>query len=181
MLFGLQRVVKGDVGGREIDLLGKGAGLGTAEDPLHTAVLPLDGQGAVIAHLVEHPDDVVEVHVAVAGGNEIPAPPLIPEGNVGAQDAVAAVEVQLGILDVDVVDPVGKVKEEHGRIQALPDQMTGVKVDAQGGAVIKGLQQLFGAPVVIGDLSGMDLQRQLDAVLVIHIHNMGDQSSLMRW
>lgn len=90
----------------------------------------------------------------MAGRDEVPAPALIAEGDMGTQDAVAAVEIQLDILDMNMIDPVREVQQEHLGIQALPDQMAGIKVDAQGGTAVKGIQELFRAPIVKGNLRG---------------------------
>lgn len=107
----------------------------------------------------------------MAGRDEVPAPALIAEGDMGTQDAVAAVEIQLDILDMNMIDPVREVQQKHLGIQALPDQMAGIKVDAQGGTAVKGIQELFRAPIVKGNLRGMDLQGQFDTAAVKLVHD----------
>ena len=129
----------------------------------------------MVAALVQDAADAVEIHVAMAQGDEVPAPAHIPKGDVGAQDAVASVEVQLDVLGVDVVDPVDEVAAEDHGVHALPQQVAGIEVDAHGGPVVEDLQQLLGGPVVKGDLGGMDLQRQLDAAGVVDVHDGAPQ------
>lgn len=49
--------------------------------------------------------------------------------------------------------------------------MAGIKVDAQGGTAVKGIQELFRAPIVKGNLRGMDLQGQFDTAAVKLVHD----------
>ena len=49
----LYGIVKSHLGGRKIDLLCKGTGLGSAENAFHSAVFPLYGERPVIADLME--------------------------------------------------------------------------------------------------------------------------------
>lgn len=58
--------VEGDRGRLEVDALGELARLGRAGFPLHAAVLPLDGQGPVVADVVQSADDFLEVDPAPA-------------------------------------------------------------------------------------------------------------------
>ena len=65
----LDGVIKSHIGRREVDLLRESAGFSTAEYPFHPAVFPFDGQRAVIPDLIQCTDNVVEINIAVAGGN----------------------------------------------------------------------------------------------------------------
>src|SRR6185312_9676952 len=105
-------------------------------EAVHSGVFPLDGDGAVVADRVEHPEALLPRHVAVAGGDEVPAAAGIRPWQVGAEPAVAAVAgLPFGVLAVDVVDPVLEVPEEADRVQVLPDEVARVPVEAERLAV----------------------------------------------
>ena len=129
----------------------------------------------MITHLVQLPDDAVEVHVAVAQGDKVPAPPGVPKFDMAAQDACPAVQGHLHVLHVHVIDPVRKIPQEHAGIHPLPHQVGGVEVEAQGGTAVKDLQQLGRAIVVEGDLRGMYLQGKLHIAFVKHVEDGGPQ------
>ena len=50
---------------------------------------------------------------------------------MAAEDAAAAVERDDRVLDVDVVDAVGEFADELDRVDALPDAVAGVEVEAE--------------------------------------------------
>ena len=77
---------------------------------------------------------------------------------------------------MDVVHAVHKVAQEQMGRHALPQQVAGVEVQAELGAVGKLLQQLLGGVVVESDLAGMDLQGELDAVGLELIQDRGPQA-----
>src|SRR5690606_30398978 len=83
--------VEGDGAGREVELADEGGGLGGAVHAVHADVLPLDGERAAVADVVEGDDDVLELHVAVAEGAEIPVAAGVAEVGVAAEDADVAV------------------------------------------------------------------------------------------
>ena len=51
-----------------------------------------------------------------------------------AEDRAAPVEQPLGVLDVDVVDAVGEVDREGGRVEELVGEVARVEVDAEARA-----------------------------------------------
>ena len=103
-----------------------------ADEPVHAGVLPLDRDRAVVADGVEHPEARLPRHVAVAGGDEVPAAARVGPRQVRAQPAVAAVaDLALRVLAVDVVDPVLEVPQEADRVEVLPDEVAGVPVQAR--------------------------------------------------
>ena len=77
-----------------------------------------------------------------------------------------AVERPGGVLDVDVVDPVGERPDELDGVDELPEQVAGVEVEAELGAVVERLQGRLGRVDVEGDLGRVDLQGELDAALL---------------
>jgi hypothetical protein len=91
----------------------------------------------------------------VAEGDEVPAASGVGPGERGAEPPVAAVEVFLRVLEVDVVDAVTEVPGETGAVQVLPGEVAGVEVEPGGGAVADGLQGTPGGPVVVGGLAGV--------------------------
>src|SRR5699024_6054505 len=77
--------------------------------------------------------------------------------------------------DVDVIDALGEIPQEHAGVHALPQQVAGVEVEAQGRPLPDLLQQALGAVVVEGDLGGMHLQGQAHAALVVYVEDGGPQ------
>ena len=102
----------------------------------------------------------------MAQGAEVPAAAQVAEVDVGAQQAAAAVQRDGGVLHVDVVHAIDEVLQEEVRLDALPDQMAGVEVQAELRAIRKLGQQLLGGIVVKGDLTGVHLKGEHHAVLL---------------
>ena len=73
--------------------------------------------------------------------------------------------VRDGVLHVHVVDAVGEGADELDRVDALPEQVAGVEVEAELGPVVEGLEGRLGRVDVEGDLGGMDFQAELHAAL----------------
>src|SRR5690606_23514317 len=83
----LKRVLKAAAGSRRrIQRLDKGARLPGAKLPVHGVILPLHGQGARVADVVEGPDDRLEVDAAPARRAEIPSAAGITEGQVRGEN-----------------------------------------------------------------------------------------------
>ena len=87
------------------------------------------------------------------------------------KDAAAAVERHDRVLHVDVVDAVGERADELHRIDALPDQVAGVEVEAELLAVVQRLQGPLGRVQVEGDLGRVHLQGELHAALAEHVED----------
>jgi hypothetical protein len=78
-------------------------------DAVHAHVLPLDGERALVADVVERDDDLLEVDVAAADAAEVPVAARVAEVGVAAEHAGAAVAAAPpGVLHVDVHDAVAK-------------------------------------------------------------------------
>src|SRR5262245_59587775 len=76
----------------------------------HACYLPPDGDRAVITDGIERPEAVLPRHIAVTGRDEVPPAPPVGPGQVRREPAAATVaDAYLGVLAVDVVDPVGEV------------------------------------------------------------------------
>src|SRR5207253_2521887 len=121
---------------------------------VHARVFPLDGERPLVAGRVQGADDLVEVDVAVAEGAEIPAAAGVAEGQVGAEDAGAAVEADGAVLHVHMEDPLGEVADEEVRLHSLPLQVAGIEVEAEGMPVAEGLEQALRGVEIEGDLGG---------------------------
>src|SRR5690606_18515966 len=118
---------------------------------------------ALIANLVEGPDNLVEVDVASSDGAEVPATARIAKGQVRRQDARPPVERHLDVFGVHVEDPVREgVDELHG-VDALPEEVAGVEVKAEGRVVAHGLKGPLCRVEVKGDFGGVHLEGKLDA------------------
>ena len=100
----------------------------------------------------------------MADGDEVPPAPGIGPRQVRAEPAVATVQVLLRVLGVDVVDLVGEVGEEAGRVEVLPDHVARIPVDPELRPV-DGLQHLLCRPVVIGQFAGVYLGSEPDPAL----------------
>src|SRR5699024_7069568 len=79
--------------GRWVEQLGGDelAGLAGAVQPLHPGVLPLHRDGPLVADGVQYPKALLPRHVAVPGGDEVPATTRIRPRQVRAQSAVTPV------------------------------------------------------------------------------------------
>src|SRR5262249_48384408 len=102
----LHRRVERSIRRREVGAANELQRLGSTPLAVHAAVLPLDRERTCVADLVECPEELVEVDVAVTGGDEVPAAFAASEVEVRAQDRAAPVEAALRVLHVDVKDPV---------------------------------------------------------------------------
>ena len=62
---------------------------------------------------------------------EVPGAPQITEAQIGAKDPILAVHLDVYVFHVRVVDIRSKIAEVHDGINALPEKMAGVIVDAE--------------------------------------------------
>ena len=62
-----------------------------------------------------------------------------------------------------VIDAVGEGPDELDRVDELPEQVAGVKVEAELGPVFDAFEGPLGRVDVEGDLGRMDLEAELDA------------------
>ncbi len=65
----------------------------------------------------------------------------------------------------------GKAANELHGIDALPDQVAGVEVEAELLAVAQSLESSLGRIEIEGDFRGMDLQRELDSAFAKDIED----------
>src|SRR5918999_2587461 len=114
-----ERRVERERGWREVQPAGEGQRVLRAVLAVHARVLPLDRQGPRVARAVERADERLEVDVAAPRRDEVPAALGRAEVQVRAEDRAAAVERHVRVLDVDVVDPVGELVDERGRVEEL--------------------------------------------------------------
>lgn len=159
-------------GGYAGQLLQETKCFGGAGQAVHAGVLPFHGEWAAVSDGVQRADAVLPGDVSVAGGDEIPAAARVPPGQVRGEPAAAAVAgADPGVLAVGVVDPVAELQDEVHRIDVLPDHVGRVPVQPEGPAVADGLQGAPSRPEVVGDLAGMDLQREPYALLLEHVED----------
>ena len=163
--------VEGDVGGGEVDVLGELAGFAGAHFAVHAHVFPFDGEGAGVTDVVEGADDFFEADATAADAAEVPAATLIAEREVTGQDAGATVEGDRGVFHVSMIDAIGEVTDELNRIDALPDEVAGVEVEAELFAVVERLEGGFSGVDVEGDFRGMDFEGELDAAFLEDVEN----------
>ena len=140
-----------------------------------------DRESAFIADHPQGGDDIfpVSVIVAVADAAEDPAAVQLVREVLGVQYAVdsGVVLVDLGVLRMEVEDRMflAEGPDCGGGVNTLPDQMAGIKVNAQGRALFEDFQQFLCAPVIESDLCRMDLQGNLYAAFVKFVHDRGPQ------
>src|SRR5215204_1656616 len=133
---------------------------------VHPRIFPLDAEGPLVADTVQRPDAVLQVHVTVARGDEVPTALGAAEVQVASQYAPAAVQPLAAVLDVEVVDPIGELLDERCGVEELVGEVARVEVDTEALAVADGVESLAGAYEVVGDLRGVHLQAPPDALLV---------------
>ena len=81
-----ERCVEGDAGRGEVGAAHERERIRRPPVAVHPRVLPLDRERPGVADPVERPDHRLEVHVAVAGRDEVPAAPRLAEVEVPAED-----------------------------------------------------------------------------------------------
>jgi hypothetical protein len=113
--------------------------------------------------LIERTDDRLEVDPAATRGAEVPAAARIAEAEVACEDAGAAVEGGDRVLDVDVIDAIGEGAEKLDRIDPLPVEVAGIEVESELLAAAERLESALGGDQIVGDLRGVDLEREADA------------------
>ena len=75
------------------------------------------------------------------------------------------------VLAVDVIDPLAEVIEKPDWVHVLPHHMAGVPVEAERVTVFDRLEGGDSRPVIVGNLSGMDLIGEPHATLVEDVEN----------
>src|SRR3954453_1201655 len=130
-----ERGVEGDGGRREVRAPHECERVGRAPVAVHARVLPLDRERAGVAGAVERAEHRLEVDVAVAGGDEVPAAAGGAEVGVATEDRGAPVEPALGVLDMGVEDARAELVDERGGVEELVLEVAGVEVDPEAGAV----------------------------------------------
>ena len=130
---------------------------------VHATILPLHRERALVAGLVEGPDDLLEIDAAAARRTEVPAPAGIAEVDVAAEDPGAAIQGHDRVLDVDVVDAVMERADELHGTDALPVEVAGVEVEAEFLTVVDRCQGPLGRVDVERDFGRMDFERELDS------------------
>src|SRR4051794_6508355 len=138
---------------------------------VHPDILPLDRQRSFVFRLVQRPDDLLEVHTTPAGRAEIPTATRIAKVEMAAENAASTVERHDGILDVNVVDAVREFANELHRINALPQQMARVEVEAEFLAVTDRIECPAGRRDVERDLGGVHLERESHPAFPKHVEN----------
>ena len=123
-------------------------GLRPSGESIHSGVFPLHRHRVLISDEVQHPEDALPGHVAVAGRDEIPSSAGVGPRQVGSESTVAPVELLARLLQVHVVDPVLEVPQESDRVEVLPHEVTGVEVQSESRPVADGLQRPLRGPVV---------------------------------
>src|SRR5690606_25459871 len=107
---------------------------------------------AGVPDLVQLADDLLERDVAVTERDEVPPAPHVAVEQVTVEDAVAAVEVDVRVLQVHVVDAVTELVEEGDRVDALPLEVAGIEIQTEPVAMPDRFERARGRPEVERDL-----------------------------
>ena len=90
---------------------------------------------------------------------------------MAGQNPAAAVERDDRVLDVDVINPIGKGAQKLDRIDPLPEQMAGIEIEAELFAAVERLERSLGGVQVEGDLRRMNFQGEPHAALAEDVQN----------
>src|SRR5262249_54901958 len=112
-----------------------------------------------------------EVDLAATWRTEVPAAAGGAEVQVRAENARAAIERPRRVLDVHVIDPVRERAQERHRVDELPEQMTGIEIEAKLGPVVERHEGCLRRVEIKGDLRWVDLQREPDAAFLEDIED----------
>ena len=85
----------------------------------------------------------------------------LAEVEVAGEDRAAPVEPAQRVLHVHVVDAVGELLDEGGRVEELVREVARVEVDPEALAVADRLERLAGRDEVVGDLGRVHLEREV--------------------
>ena len=80
------------------------------------------------------------------------------------EDRPATIKPLLRVLDAHVVDAVGELERELGRVEVLVCEMGRVEVDAERRASADGCKRLLGCHEVVCDLRRVHLQAEADTL-----------------
>src|SRR5829696_9177564 len=111
---------------------------------IHATVFPFDRKRAIIADAVQHANDRFQIDITMTGRDEIPTTAWITEVQVRTEDAGETVQVEFRVLDVNMVDAIRKGGDEIDRIKQLVNEVAGVKIEAEGLAMIQSSKILLG-------------------------------------
>ena len=111
-----------------------------------------------VADPVERPEECSEVDVAVSR-RATPAAALVAEVEVRREDRAPSVEAADGVLDVYVVDAVGELQSEGGRVEELVCEMGRIEIDPERGTTVDRLERLAGRYEVVSDLGRVHFSR----------------------
>src|SRR3712207_4974755 len=166
MLFPSECRVEGARRRLEVQPPDEGGRLPRPLNPVHAGVLPLHRERTVVAYAVQSPDYRLEIHTPAPDRSEVPAPAVVAESEVRGKDAALSVESPECILDVGVVDTLWEAVDELHGIDELPVEVAGIEVEPESLAVADCFQRPLRGVDVVGDLGGVDLEGEPDALRV---------------
>src|SRR5581483_11554913 len=120
---------------------------------------------------VQRPQQRLEVDVAAAGRDEVPAPLHLAEVEVRAENRAPPVEAAPRVLHVHVVDAVAELERELGRIEELRREMARVEVDPERVPAADRLERPPRRDEVVRDLGRVHLEAEADALRVEDVHD----------
>ena len=82
------------------------------------------------------------------------------------EDRAPSVEAADGVLDVDVVDAVGELQSEGGRVEELVREMGRIEIDPERGTAVDRLERLAGRDEVVSDLGRVHLEPEPHPLLL---------------
>ncbi len=139
--------------------------------PLHPGVFPFDRQRAVVVDFIESSNDRLEIDLTSTGAAEVPTAARIAKVEMTGQNSAAAIERCRGVLNVNVINAIRKLPNELDRIDHLPVQVAGVKVEAELLAIVDRVKGHPSCMDVEGDLGRVHFQGELDSALPVNVEN----------
>ena len=143
-------------------------------DAIHTNVLPLDRERALIANLVEGHYDLLEIDVAATHRTEVPLAAGVAKGRVTAEDADRTVAVTPpGIFDVSMKNTRTEFPDERDIVHPLVAEVRGIVVEAEAAVVFHRGKGALGGGNIECDLGGMNLEGKIDIRFIERIEDRG--------
>ena len=158
---------------RERDLLDVFERFLGAEPAVHTLIFPFDGERTGVVDIVERANDLFEIDVSASDGAEFPSAAVIAERQVGAENAVFAVELERGVFHVDVENAVGEAADELDRVDHLPNEVRRLEVEPERRMEVERFERELRGVDIERDFRRVDFEREFNSEFLIDVEDRG--------
>src|SRR5512144_710419 len=107
----------------------------------------------------------------MTGGDEVPTAAGIAKVHMPAKNAVAAVQLDTRIFDMDMEDALSKLIDEFNRVDELVNEVRWIKIKTKRRVIIYCFQSPLRGDQVICNFSRVNLQSKFDIVAFENIQN----------